>query len=143
MTEQELLAKLAGVEALFAGTTFEGERQAAAVAREKLRAKLEALHASDPAVEHQLSIHDPWMVRLMIALLRRYGLQPYRRKGQRATTLMVKMPKRFLDETLWPQFIELGKVLQQYLLEVTERVIKDAIHPDATEVGEAKALGSG
>lgn len=144
MTEQELLAKLAGVEALFAGTTFAGERQAAATARDKLLAKLAEVQASDPPVEQQFSLGDTWTVRLMIALLRRYGLEPYRRRGQRRTTVMARMPRKFLDETLWPQFVELSAVLREYLQQVTDRVIQQAIHPDVADAAEApKPLGPG
>ena len=41
---------------------------------------------------------------------------------------MVRVPRSFVDETLWPEFLELSKVLQTYLDEVTERVISRAIH---------------
>ena len=64
MTEAELLEKLARIEALFAGTTFEGERNAAANARDKLRARIAELIASDPPREHQFSLRDIWSVKL-------------------------------------------------------------------------------
>ena len=141
MTEAELLRKLMQVEALFAGSTWAGEREAAANARDKLRAKLEELSQSDPPVEHKFSLRDAWSVRLLIALFRRYGIAPYRRKGQHATTVMAKVPKKFLLETLWPEFEQLSDTLAQYLSEVTERVIAEAIHPDRSDAGsEPKAL---
>ena len=137
MTEAELLEKLSRIEALFAGTTFEGERNAAANARDKLRARITELLASDPPREQQFSLADIWSVKLMIALLRRYDIEPYRRRGQRRTTLMARIPQRFLDETLWPEFVQLSAELQQYLSEITDRVIAKAVHADATEPAEA------
>jgi hypothetical protein len=144
MTEAELLEKLQRIEALFAGTTFEGERIAAATAREKLRAKLAEVTKLDPPREQRVTLPDIWSTKLFVALLRRYDLRPYRHRGQRRTTVMVMVPQKFFDETLWPEMNELFETLQGYLLEVTERVIAQAIHPDATELGEApKALPSG
>jgi hypothetical protein len=137
MTEAELLEKLSRIEALFAGTTFEGERNAAANARDKLRARIAELVATDPPREHQFSLPDIWSVKLMVALLRRYDIEPYRRRGQRKTTLMARMPKRFLEETLWPEFVQLSDELQRYLAEITDRVIAKAVHADATEPKEA------
>jgi hypothetical protein len=144
VTEAELITKLAQLEALFAGTTYAGEREAAANARDKLRARLTELLATDAPVEQQFTLRDIWSVRLMVALLRRYDLRPYRRKGQRYTTVMAKVPRRFLEETLWPQFVQLSATLEQYLSEVTERVIAQAICADASEPAqETKALGPG
>lgn len=143
MTEAELLRKLMQVEALFAGSTYAGEREAAANARDKLRAKLDEVSKSDAPVEHKFSLRDAWSVRLLIALLRRYDIAPYRRRGQHATTVMAKMPREFLQETVWPQFERLSEILAQYLSEVTERVIAEAIHPDRSDASEPKALPEG
>ena len=55
---------------------------------------------------------------------------------QRRNTVMVRVPRTFVDETLWPEFLELSAVLQTYLDEVTERVITRAIHEDDGEEEE-------
>jgi hypothetical protein len=69
----------------------------------------------------------------MVAILRRYGLKPYRYRGQRHTTVMTKAPKRFVIETLWPEFQEISRTLRTYLSEVTERVISEVICGDNSE----------
>ena len=46
---------------------------------------------------------------------------------------MVKVPRSFVNETLWPEFIELSNVLSKYLDEVTDRVIAQGIHADEGE----------
>ena len=79
---------------------------------------------------------DDWSRRLFTALLRRYGIQPYRYRGQRYTTVMARVSKSFVDQTLWPEFQELVKVLQGYLSDVTDRVIRQAIFEDNSEVEE-------
>lgn len=132
--EAKLRETLERIEALFLGATTPGERAAAASARERVRARLEECLESSPPAEFQFSMGDMWSRRLFVALLRRYGLQPYRYYRQRYTTVMVRISKKFLDETLWPEFLELDKVLRAYLEDVTNRLIKEAIHEDESEL---------
>jgi hypothetical protein len=81
-------------------------------------------------------MNDSWSRRLFTALLRRYGVQPYRYRGQRYTTVMARVSKSFVDDTLWPEFVALDNVLQEYLSDVTERVIREAIYEDVSEASE-------
>jgi hypothetical protein len=131
--EQRLIDKLHRIEALFARPGTEGERAAAASAVERLRARLRDTTALDPPVEYRFSLADPWARRLFMALLRRYGVTPYRYHSQRRTTVMARVSRRFVDQTLWPEFVELDDTLRTYLTEVTERVIREAIHPDVQD----------
>ena len=80
-----------------------------------------------------------WARKLFVALLRRYGLTPYRYKGQRYTTVMARVSKRFVDETLWPEFQAYSETLQLYLADVTERVISQVIHQDSSEAAVVEA----
>lgn len=131
--ERELLETLAKVEALFADTNFAGERHAAANAIERIRERLRRLQAEDKPVEFKFSLADTWSRRLFVALLRRYDVRPYRYPGQRYTTVMARLPQRFVNETLWPEFEQLSEALQRYLNAVTNRVIEAAIFPDTAE----------
>jgi hypothetical protein len=144
--EQELLETLKKVEALFGGTTFAGERTAAAEAIERIRERLRNVQATQPPEEFTFSMPDSWSRRLFTALLMRYGIQPYRYRGQRRTTVMARVPRKFLDETLWPEFSQLNDVLRSYLERVTERVIKASIYADDVEAevrNEPAALADG
>ncbi len=127
MDEAALLDRLAKIEALHAGTTYDGERAAAEMARDRIRALLDEMQAKGPDEEYKFRMADAWSRRLFLALLRRYGLKPYRYRGQRYTTVMVRAPKTFVDETLWPEFQEFSSVLQEYLSEVTDKVISDVL----------------
>jgi tRNA nucleotidyltransferase (CCA-adding enzyme) len=49
---------------------------------------------------------------------------------------MVRGPKRFLDQVLWPEFSELDQALQAYLHQVTLRVIREEVYADASEAQE-------
>ncbi len=146
MDEAKLREKLGKIEALFAGATTEGERVAAGEARRRIQMRLETIEKTEPLVEYKFTLADTWSRKVFMALLRRYDLKPYRYRGQRRTTVMVKVPRSFVDETLWPEFQQISSTLRTYLDEVTERIIADVIHADsseAVEVAETKQLGAG
>ena len=135
--EQKLIEKLHRIEALFAGAATPGEREAAAQARDRIRARLSEQQTLDPPVEYSFNLRDQWSHKLMIALMRRYQIRPYRYPGQRYTTVMARIPKRFVDETLWPEFVELNRTLVSFLSEVTDRVIIQGIESNMAEVDVA------
>lgn len=133
MREQDLLDKLAKIERLYAGATTPGEKEAAADAIARIQRRIGETAKMERPIEYKFTLVDGWSRKLFIALLRRYGLRPYRRARQRRNTVMVQVPRSFVDETLWPEFLELSEVLQTYLDEVTERVIAQAIYRDEGE----------
>ena len=134
--EERLIEKLHKIEALFARPATHGERVAAGNALERIRARLRQLEQSEPAIELRFSLPDTWSRSLLIALLRRYGLKPYRYPGQRRTTVMARVTKSFAEETLWPEFQQLNATLRGYLDEVTQRVIAEAICRDVSDAEE-------
>jgi len=134
--EAQLREKLRKIEALFAGADTVGEKLAAEAALERVRARLAELERSDKPIEMQFSLPDQWSRQLFLALCRRYGLKPYRLNRQRVTTVMLRVPKRFGDQVLWPEFQELNTALMQYLNEVTTRVIREEVHLDTSEAAE-------
>lgn len=138
MDERQLLEKLALIEALHAGAATPGERDAAAAARDRIRARLSQFQAEESPIEYSFKVADHWSYRLLVALLRRYQIRPYRYPRQRRTTVMARVPPRFVDEVLWPEFLELNRVLRQYLADVTERVIAQGLEPDASDVEERR-----
>jgi hypothetical protein len=140
MDERQLIEKLRRVEALFEGAGTAGEREAAACALDRLRRRLEEAQERDPAIEYRFTLADMWSRRLLVALLRRYGVHPYRYSGQRYTTVMARVPRQFVDEILWPEYKELNDVLRTYLEETTERVIRQGVHEDSSEAEVMKAL---
>jgi hypothetical protein len=135
----QLLERLQRVEALHARTDVVGERNAAAVAMNAIRAQLARIEEQEPPVEYKFSMPDDWSRRLFTALLRRYGIQPFRYRGQRYTTVMARVSKSFVDKTLWPEFVELDNVLRAYLSDITDRVIREAIFEDSSEATERTA----
>ena len=99
-----LIDTLLKVEALHAGATTSGERDAAGAAIERIKKKLEQFVEADPSKEMQCTFSNHWSKQLFCALAKRYDLQPYRYYRQRHTTVMLRVPERFLNEVLWPEF---------------------------------------
>ena len=63
---------------------------------------------------------------------RRPGLRPYRYPRQRQVTVMLRVSRRFVNETLWPQYRELSGTLLLALAHATERAVS-RIHDDRGE----------
>jgi hypothetical protein len=139
MEEAKLREKLSRIEALFAGATTEGEKMAAAEAKKRIQLRLQAVEASDPPIEYRLTAGDAWSRKVLLALLRRYDLKPYRYRNQRHTTVMVKVPASFVNDTLWPEFEQISSALRAYVDEVTERILADVLHGDSSEAQEVAA----
>ena len=133
-TEQELRQKLRKIAALFEGATTDGERDAAAAAIHRIRALSDA-EKTEQTVEMQFRLSDRWHRRLFLALCRRYGLKPYR-YPQRYFSVVLRAPKSFIHNTLWPEFLQIKDVLDEYLNEATERIIRDEIFGNADEAEE-------
>jgi len=89
-------------------------------------------------------VPDSWSRQLFIALCRRYGIKPFRYRRMHKQTVVVKAPKSFVEQVLWPEFQELSNELTAYLAEVTEKLIREEVHgetADAEELDEPRRLG--
>ncbi|HVS64956.1 MAG TPA: hypothetical protein VMT85_15795 [Thermoanaerobaculia bacterium] len=138
-----LIEKLRRIEALHLGAATDGERDAAAEGIRRIKERLASVAPSDPPVESRFSIENSWSRRLFIALLRRYELEPYRYHRQRATSIMVRLP-RSMAKPLWQEFVELDSALREHLDAVAEQVISEAISADTADVKEVRGqLGEG
>ena len=133
MNEQKLIDKLRLIERLVAGATTKGEEVAAERAKERILERLRRFEKEDPPVEYKFTMTDMWSRKVFVALLRRYGIKPYRYYRQRHTTVMAKLSKTFVDETLWPEFQDISSTLSDYLAEVTDRVISQVLDQESSE----------
>jgi hypothetical protein len=136
ITERDLREKLRKITALFEGAATPGERNAAAAAILRVKQALGGFQQTEQPVEMQFSMADLWQRRLFMALCRRYGLEPYRYRRQRYTTVLVRAPKSFINKTLWPEYLELRDALNEYLNEATERIIREEVCGDSREAPE-------
>ena len=94
------------------------------------------MERDDPATEMKFSFADQWSRHLFIALCRRYGLKPYRYHRQRRTTVMVRAPRRFIEQVLWREFCDLDVDLLAYLQEVTLKLIREEVYADTSDAAE-------
>lgn len=128
--DQALRDKLRKIEALFAGAATPGEKAAAGAAAERIRARLKQAERTEASIETRFSLPDPWSHQLFCALVRRYGLKPFRYYRMRHTSVVVRAPASFVETVLWPEFQELDSALRTYLSDITDRFIRDEIHRD-------------
>jgi len=131
--EKALLEKLRKIEALHSGATTAGERDAAANAMRSIQLRLKLAEKEQAPVEYKFTMGDHWSRKLFVALARRYGLKPYRYRRQRSTTVMLRVPKAFVDDTLWPEFLELSQVLRDTLERATDQVLGQVFEQDTSE----------
>ena len=124
------------ISALFEGATTAGERDAAAAAIDRVRRALATAERIEEPVETYFTLVDQWNRRLFTALCRRYGLKPYRYPRQRHTTVVLRAPQSFIDKTLWPEYRQIEKVLEEYLNEATERIIREEVFGNSDEAEE-------
>jgi hypothetical protein len=142
--EARLRDKLRKIEALFAGAATPGEKAAADAAADRIRARLGAAADSEVPEEIRFSIPDSWSRQLFIALCRRYGINPFRYRRKHRQTVIVKAPRSFIEQVLWPEFGELSGALSAYLADITEKLIREEVHretADAEEREEPRRIG--
>lgn len=118
-----VLDKLAKIEALIQRASFEGERQAAILAKQRVLATLHVRQIQTP-IEYKVGCDSPWKKRLFVALCRKYGFSTYRYYRQKYTTTCLRISKNDMDEVLWPEFQRYAKILE----ELVEDVMQDLIN---------------
>jgi hypothetical protein len=141
-TEQELRQKLRKIAALFEGATTTGEREAAAAALERVRAAIRASEQTEKPIEIKFSLADRWSRNLFLALCRRYGLKPFRYPRQRLSTVVLRAPASFINRVLWPEYLEIQSLLDEYLHQATERIIREEIFGSSEEAEEREPAAS-
>ena len=139
---QKLFETLRKIEALYAGAATPGERDAAANARERIRARLKNLAQQERPEEYRFSMDNPWSRKIFVALLRRYGIEPYRYSRQRHNTVMARVPQSFVNQTLMPEFQEMNRALFDHLERVTDDIISQEISNDTSEAREVQSLAT-
>ena len=134
--EELLRQKLHKIEALFAGAATAGEKAAAGAAADRIRARLGRATGSETSEEFKFSVPDIWSRQLFIALCRRYGINPFRYRRMHRQTVVVKAPRSFVEQVLWPEFEDLSAALSDYLAEFTAKLIREEIHGETADAEE-------
>lgn len=127
----DLLDKIRKIEALIEGAKTEGERNAAILAKNKINRRIKDEQELEPK-EYTLYTQGNWHKKLLLAICRKYGVNPYRYKRQKYTTVMVKINENFLNKVLWKEYLEYSNHLEKLVEEVTDSIIRK-IHKDEDE----------
>jgi len=114
--------KIKKIEALIAGSKTEGERDAAALARERLLERIQEEKAT-AAVEYTVPLGNHWRKKLFIAICSKYQVRTYRYKRQKYTTVMIRQSPRFVDQVLVPEFKKYSELLEGLVNEIMEEII--------------------
>lgn len=75
-------------------------------------------------VETAVSLPDPVLQRVFLALCSRYGVEVYRKPRQRGGNVTVRAPRAFVKDALGPMFQEAGEVFQDWYVDQTESVLQ-------------------
>ena len=137
--EGRLRERLRKIEALFAGAATPGEKSAAGAAAERIRMRLNEIERRERPIEMRFSLPDPWSRQMFIALCRRYGLRPYRYPRMKRQSIIVRAPRSFLDDILWPEFAQINEALLDYLAAVTDKVIREEVFGRTSDADEVEA----
>jgi hypothetical protein len=164
---EDLVARLKKVQALYNAPATEGERAAAAAAAMRLQERLKeatgaagaagaaqagqsAKSAQSPGAsegrtqEFQIRIDDAWSRKLFIGIARHHGVHPYRYRGQRRTTLVVRTTEHRIDRIIMPHYREAVAALRDHFDAIADRVIREAlglVTDETDERDERLALG--
>ncbi len=114
----DLADKIKKIEALIAGATSEGERQAAEFAKYRLQEKILA-----KPLEYTVRANSHWKKKLFVAICKKHGLHTYRYSKQKHTTAMVRVSQPFMDQILWPEFQKHAKLFDQLAQEIMDDLI--------------------
>lgn len=88
-----MIEKVRKLEALHAGTKVDGECEALRRAADPIRERrAEMRGGGEQEEECTYMLEDQWSRKLFVALCRRDVLKPYRERGPRHTTVIVRMP---------------------------------------------------
>jgi hypothetical protein len=55
---------------------------------------------------------------------------------QRDTTVVVRAPDSFINNILWPEFLQIKDALNEYLNEATDRIIREEVYNNSAEAAE-------
>ena len=128
-----IINKIKKIESLIARASTAGEKNAAISAKKRLIEKYPELAQNKKIKEFKIYTTDFWHKKLLLAICRKYEINPYRYKRQKYTTVMIRTNRKFLDEILWKEYVEFSDLLESLIEDITDEVISK-IHEDEGDV---------
>lgn len=120
--------KLQKVQALIDRASSEGERQAAELAKQRLRDRIK-----ENPIEYRVASHSKWEKRLFGAVCKKHGFNPYRYSRQKYTTTMVRVSKSVMDDVLWPEHMKYTSILREMVDDIASDLIDKIYTGDKEE----------
>ena len=128
--------KLRKIEALFAGATTPGEKAAAGAAAERIRSISRIRAAANPKSSSSSVLPIPghggcsWRYAGVMAC----GRSAIPGRSDRPSSSRPRAASS--KPTLWPEFQQLNEALVAYLVEITDKVIREEVHGETSEAEE-------
>ena len=119
--EAALHDRLRELELAYAGSSPVGAE--AEGSGERLQRRLREVREQEPDVEFRMAVSDEWAQQLLAALCGRCGVEVFRYRGQRRTSAMIKAPRSFIEQTLWPMFEAMQHEIRTQVQGMTMRAI--------------------
>jgi len=146
-----LFERLRKIQALYDAPGTAGEQAAAAAAAERLRERLREpgspsterapapASAAEAVIEFRIKVEDAWSRRLFLAIARHHGASPFRYRGQRRSSVMLKATRTVMNRRIMPHYQAAEVVLREHFDAIAAQVIRDSLQvsdEDAVEEPE-------
>jgi hypothetical protein len=131
--ESSIIEKIKKIEALIAGATTDGEKQAAISAKHRILDKYPEIEVQQNQREYRLLTQGEWHKKLLLALCAKYGVKAYRYPRQKHTTVTVKINPEFLNKVLWKEYLDYSAHLALLIDEITTDLINKIHEPGKEE----------
>lgn len=118
----DLLEKIKKIEALINGAKTDGEKSAALLAKQRVQKRI---NKEEDIREYTIRNSDMWHKKLLIAVCRKYNLEPYRYYRQKYTTVMVKADVDLFDNIVWEEYLKHSEVLEELIDDITSNLINN------------------
>jgi hypothetical protein len=121
LLEKDLIGSFHSIERKYAGRP--GNEGITDQPKEQITARLQESASAPDVEEFQCNMKHEWETFIFHALLKRYGIKPYRYRKQRKTTILVRVSKAAMNGLLWPIFTDVAAELSARFTVVTTTLL--------------------
>jgi hypothetical protein len=120
-TEQVLVDSFHSIELKHSGLTEGGAANEQPA--DRIRARVQEAATATDIQEMQCSTKYDWDALVLHALLKRYGIKPYRYRKQRRSTILVRVSRKVMHEVVWPIYCDVTAALAARFTTVTTSLL--------------------
>ncbi len=93
------------------------------LARARISEMLKQSATAPDIQEFQCGAKQDWERVIFCAICKRFGITVYRYSNQRKTTVLVRLSKQFMDDVLWPIYLDVANSVARRFTEVTSGLL--------------------